>query len=79
MNDATERLCQSARNEATCFALRDLCNDQQKEIESLRQRVAAQDELLQEMGEALEKIDAEYMTLPQYACESIAKYREMRK
>ncbi len=48
-------------------------------IESLRQRVAAQDELLREMGEALEKIDAEYMTLPQYACESIAKYREMRK
>ena len=39
MSDAVERLRRKAQNVATVFALRDLCNDQQKEIETLRQRV----------------------------------------
>jgi hypothetical protein len=44
--EAVERLRQRAQNEATYFAMRDLCNDQQKEIDSLRQTVATLNESL---------------------------------
>ena len=37
--DAIGRLRSKAQNEATCFAYRDICDDQQKEIKSLREEV----------------------------------------
>ena len=38
MKDAVERLRAKAQNEATVFALRDFCNDQEKELQRLRKK-----------------------------------------
>jgi hypothetical protein len=65
-------------------ALRVTANAQQAEIESLHQRIAAQDELLREMGEALEKYQKrgsmDDLEDADYAMDAVlAKYKGMTK
>jgi len=57
----------------------DDCKKQQGVIESLRQRVAAQDELMREMGEALEMYMADE-DIPWSVVEAaLTKYKEVTK
>ncbi len=49
------------------------------EIEALRQRVAAQDELLREMGEALDWMHGSNRYLTREAVQALTKYRVWAK